>query len=40
MILIYNSSGPRGGDQWWVYGKNPTSADRWLHGYAVCLTLQ
>ncbi|MFN2270003.1 MAG: hypothetical protein ACK2US_04140 [Anaerolineae bacterium] len=39
-LVIYNSSGPHGGDQWWVYAKNPTNADRWLHGYAVCLTLQ
>ena len=39
-LVIYNSSGPYAGDQWRVYAANPTNADRWLHGYAVCLSLQ
>jgi hypothetical protein len=39
-LVIYNSSGPHAGSQWRVYAKNPTTADRWLHGYAVCLSLQ
>lgn len=38
-LVIYNSSGPHAGDQWRVYAKNPTDISRWLHGYAVCLSL-
>jgi hypothetical protein len=38
-LVIYNSSGPHAGDQWRVYAANSTNVDRWLHGYAICLSL-
>jgi len=38
-LVIYNSSGPHAGDQWRVYARNSTNVDRWLHGYAICLSL-
>jgi hypothetical protein len=38
-LVIYNSSGPHSSSQWRVYAANPTNTDRWLHGYAICLSM-